>query len=98
MRVAKGEQQIDFVLLTGEAGSGKSTAARKLAYIWAKCQGLQEVTLVYMLQIRDLQTRHFNNKGDCFHAETLPTAVVWQLLPQTRGDKDTFVRVHKLVE
>ena len=32
----KGRQRIGYVLLTGDAGTGKSTLVRKLAFIWAK--------------------------------------------------------------
>ena len=74
--VDKGEQQIGYVLVTGEAGTGKSTLVRKLAYIWAKGEGLREVLLVYVLLVRDLLESRYHGQGDCFHAATLATAVV----------------------
>ena len=79
--VDKGEQQIGYVLLLGEAGTGKSTLARKLAYVWAKGEGLREVLLVYVLLVRDLLASWYDNQGDSFHAATLPTAVVLQRFP-----------------
>ena len=80
--VDKGQQRIGYVLLTGEAGTGKSTLVRKLAYIWATGRGLWEVVLVYVLLVRDLRASHYDNRStnqpsDYFHRETLATAVVW---------------------
>ena len=77
----KGEQQVGYVLLLGEAGTGKSTLVRKLAYVWAKGEGLQEVLLVYVLLVRDLLASWYDNQGDCFHSATLATAVVLQRFP-----------------
>ena len=96
--VDKGEQQVGYVLLLGEAGTGKSTLVRKLAYVWAKGEGLQEVLLVYVLLVRDLLASWYDNQGDCFHAATLATAVVLQRFPQARGDKCKFLRLRKIVE
>ena len=62
MLSAKGEQDIDKVLVIGEAGAGKSTLVRKLAYIWAMVQGLQEVRLVFVLNVQDLQAQRYNNQ------------------------------------
>ena len=87
------------MLLTGEAGTGKSTLARKLANIWAKGRGFREVVIVYVLLVSKLRASRYNNEeGDCCRAATLATAVVWELIPQLRGDKDAFVRVRKLVQ
>jgi len=74
--VDKGEQQVGYVLLLGEAGTGKSTLVRKLAYVWAKDEGLREVLLVYVLLVRDLLASWYDNRGVCFHAATVATAVV----------------------
>ena len=73
----KGKQQIKYVLLTGEAGTGKSTLVRKLAYVWAKGEGLREVLLVYVLLVRDLLASWYHGQDDCFHVATLATAIVW---------------------
>ena len=74
--VEKGKQRIGYVLVTGEAGTGKSTLVRKLAYVWAKGEGLWEVLLVYVLLVRDLLESRYHSQGDCFHDATLATAVV----------------------
>ena len=86
------------MLLVGEAGTGKSTLVRKLAYVWAKDEGLREVLLVYVLLVRDLLASWYDNQGNCFHAATLATAVVLQHFPQARGDKRKFLQLRKIVE
>ena len=96
--VDKGEQQVGYVLLMGEAGTGKSTLVRKLAYVWAKGEGLREVLLVYVVLVRDLLASLYDNRDGCFHAATLATAVVLQRFPHARGDKRKFLRLCKLVE
>ena len=73
--VAKGPQSIRFALLTGGAGCGKSTLVRKLAYIWAKGECLQEVVIVYIILVRDLRN-HYKIQGDCLQIDTLAKAVV----------------------
>ena len=72
--VGKGKQLIKYVLVTGEAGTGKSTLARKLAYIWAR--SLHDMFIVYVILIRNLRESNYNNPDSCFHAPTLATAVV----------------------
>ena len=94
----KGKQLISYVLLTGEAGTGKSTSVRKLAYIWAKVAVLRNVTLVYFILVRNLQASRYNGQDDCFHAETLATAVVWECIPWARGEQNKFLWARKLVE
>ena len=78
---AKGQQQVGYVLLIGEAGTGKSTVARKLAYIWAMQRGFCEVFVVYVLLVHKLKSGHYDNRDNCFHAETLATAVTWECFP-----------------
>lgn len=83
----KEKQRIGYVLLSGEAGTGKSTLVRKLANIWARGRGFREVLLVYVLFVSKIRASQFNNEKDnCFRAETLATAVVWELISQLRRD------------
>ena len=86
------------MLLTGEAGTGKSTVVRKLAYVWAKGEGLREVLLVYVILVRDLLASWYHGQDDCFHAATLATAVAGQCFKLTGGEKREFVRLRKIVE
>ena len=86
------------MLLTGEAGTGKSTVVRKLAYVWAKGEGLREVVLVFVINVRDLLASRFYGHGERFCEAMLATAVVWQCFPLARGGKHEFVRLRKIVE
>ena len=86
------------MLLTGEAGTGKSTVVRKLAYVWAKGEGLREVLLVYVILVRDLVASWYHGRDDCFHAATLATAVVRQCFKLAGGEECGFMRLRKIVE
>ena len=86
------------MLLTGEAGAGKSTLARKLAYSWARGAHFREVLIVYMLLVCELKSSYYDDKGCCFRKRNLATAVVCKHFPQALEDKIMFVRLRKLVE
>ncbi len=66
---------IQRILLTGEAGTGKTTLSRKLAYLWAQGQWGQEFQMVYLLPIRALQQSKYDNLN-YRREETLATAIV----------------------
>ena len=96
--VDQGKQHIGYVLLTGEAGAGKSTLVRKLAYIWARGDGLRDVLIVYILQVGKLLASRYHGQSDCFHAETLATAILQENCPHAVDGKEVFVQLRKLVE
>ena len=49
--------------------------------MWANGEGLREVFIVYILLVRNLQAARYHGQDDCFHSETLATAVVCENFP-----------------
>ena len=68
------EQAIQKVLLVGEPGTGKTTLSKKMASLWAQGKWGQEFKAVYVLPVRALQEREYDNVS-MRRKESLPTAI-----------------------
>ncbi|MCG8340990.1 MAG: ankyrin repeat domain-containing protein, partial [Cytophagales bacterium] len=80
-------REIQKVLLVGEAGTGKTTLSRKLAYSWAKGEWDQTFEAVYVLPVRELQKERYDDKG-LFRRETLATAIANHCFPPMEEDEE----------
>ena len=91
-------QEISKVLVIGEAGTGKTTLAQKLAYDWAQGTWGQELTAVYLLPVCALEQDHYN--GDSLQtAPTLATAIVRECFPALHWYKnEDFKRLRDQVQ
>jgi hypothetical protein len=68
-------REINKVLVVGDAGMGKTTLSKQLAYRWAKGKWGTEFEAVYVLPVRNLSSSDYNN-GDYRRVATLATAIV----------------------
>ena len=80
-------EEISKVLLIGEAGTGKTTLSRKLAYDWARRAWGQNFTAVYLLPVRALQQDQYNGATPQT-APTLATAIVRECFPAERWESN----------
>lgn len=48
-------QKVCYVLVSGEAGIGKSAMVHQLAHNWANCKDLKDVRLLYVVDLGKLQ-------------------------------------------
>jgi HEAT repeat protein len=69
IKPGEAERDIQKVLVVGDAGMGKTTLSKKLAYRWSQGQWGQEFKAVYVLPVRNLQESKYDR-------DTLPTAIV----------------------
>jgi hypothetical protein len=68
-------REINKVLVVGNAGMGKTTLSKQLAYRWAKGEWGTEFEAVYVLPVRNLSKSYYDNAGYRREA-TLATAIV----------------------
>jgi HEAT repeat protein len=67
--------EINKVLVVGDAGMGKTTLSRKIAYLWARGEWGKEFEAVYVLPVRALQKSQYDDTSYRKEA-TLPTAII----------------------
>ena len=53
---------------------------------------------MYILQVGNLLASRYHGQSDCFHAETLATAILQENCPHAVDGKEAFVQLRKLVE
>ncbi|MEO1300709.1 MAG: sister chromatid cohesion protein PDS5 [Bacteroidota bacterium] len=91
------EKEINKVLLVGEAGTGKTSLTKKLAYDWSKHQWGQEFTAVYILPVRALREDKYDNKGNCRTESTLATAIANECFTSVQ-DEAGFKKLRRCIE
>ena len=77
---------IQKVLLVGEAGTGKTTLSRKLAYSWAQGDWGKEFEAVYVLPVRALQQSQYDHLS-FRREETLAAAIANHCFPLMEEDE-----------
>jgi HEAT repeat protein len=75
IQVGNSPQEIQKLLVVGEAGIGKTTMSHKLAYLWSQGQGDPSLETVYVLPVKDLQQTQYDNNGHFSREATLATAI-----------------------
>ncbi|MEO1300883.1 MAG: NACHT domain-containing protein [Bacteroidota bacterium] len=70
-------QEINKVVLLGEAGTGKTSLTKKIAHAWSKPepQWGQELKAVYVLPVRALRADRYDDNGHHCRDATLATAI-----------------------
>ncbi|MEO1218951.1 MAG: sister chromatid cohesion protein PDS5 [Bacteroidota bacterium] len=82
------KKEIHKVLLTGEAGTGKTSLTKKIAYAWSIGEWGQEFHVVYLLPIRALLADKYDNKGNYRTESTVATAITNECFAGTRTEKE----------
>ena len=80
-------QKVRIVLMSGKAGSGKSTSVRKLAYDWATLKAIKDVWYLYVVNVGELEPYQHTGKAPSF-AETLAKAVIKQCFPEMQAENE----------
>ncbi|MEO1301106.1 MAG: HEAT repeat domain-containing protein, partial [Bacteroidota bacterium] len=84
------EKEIYRVLLVGEAGTGKTSLTRKLAYDWAVEKWGQEFIAVYLLPIRKLKVGQYDK--DYGREQLLAQAISQECFPDVRsGSRQSYL-------
>ena len=80
-------KEVKKVVLLGEAGTGKTSLTKKLAYEWSQGNWCKEFAAVYVLPVRALREDKYDNKGNCRTESTLATAIANECFTSRREEK-----------
>ncbi|MEO1301492.1 MAG: NACHT domain-containing protein, partial [Bacteroidota bacterium] len=88
-------KEIRKVLLVGEAGTGKTSLTRKLAYDWAVGTWDQSFNIVYVLPVRALRQDKYEKIGHLQH-EILVTAIASECFMGAR-EQEAYIRLRNRI-
>ena len=88
-------KEIQRILVTGAPGTGKTTLSKKLAYQWSVGKWGQEFHAVYVLPVRNLQEKEYDETHPYRKDKNLPTAIVNNCFtPPSNEDEYKRLREH----